>query len=51
MGGLFIAGRPWCPALRIPIGNLGHVIYALLVGAAVFLGETIFVGVLTQPDH
>lgn len=47
VGGLFIARRPWCPALRIPIGNLGHVIYALLVGAAVFFGETIFAGVLT----
>ena len=47
-----MAGRLWCASLRIPISDLGHLLDTLLVGIAVFLGESKLVGVLAQPnDH
>jgi hypothetical protein len=47
MGELLTPWRLWCAAPRIPIGNLGYVLYALLVGVSIFFGEAKLVGMLT----
>jgi hypothetical protein len=47
VGGLFVTRRLRGAAPRIPIGDLGHLLDALLIGIAVFLGEPKLVGMLT----
>src|SRR5262245_48724212 len=51
MGGLFMARRLWCPALRVPICDFRNLLNALLVWITVFLGEPKLIRVLTQPDN
>ena len=50
MGGLVASWRFWCAAPRIPIGDLGNVLYALLVGVSIFFCEPELVRMLTEPD-
>ena len=50
MGGLLAPWRFWCAAPRIPIGDLGNVLYALLVGVSIFFCEPELVRMLTEPD-
>ena len=47
MGELLTPWSLWCAAPRIPIGNLGYVLYALLVGVSIFFREAKLVGMLT----
>src|SRR5262249_19560828 len=47
--GLLTPWRLWCTTPRIPIGDLGHVLDALLVGISIFFCEPKLVGVQTKP--
>src|SRR5262249_16584214 len=47
MGGLVASWRFWCAAPRIPIRDLGNVLYALLIGVSIFFCEPELVCMLT----
>src|SRR5262249_42649358 len=47
MGGLVASWRFWCAAPRIPVRDLGNVLYALLVGVSIFFCEPELICMLT----